>query len=367
MPADQAASAPAGATSRSPLSGYIRGLDGVRAIAVSFVLLAHAGLGDRIPGGFGVTIFFALSGLLITTLLLDEVEKDGHVHVGLFYLRRALRLLPELLMFLAITELCGQLLGWKTTNMERLASLFYFWDYYYSLGPRFMPDIGYPWAQLWSLAVEEHFYMLFPLLLAWTARKKSTMFGLLWALVLVPPVWRCITYYALGFSWQYNYTATDTRIDSIAWGCLLAAIVHGKRGDDIGKKLGFVNPLGVIAGTAIILFSLLFRSEDFRWTWRFTIQGFGLVLLFGNLLFARYAQWLVDVLEWRPIRYMGRISYSLYLYHMLINRLLEYWLEPGPVFMAVALVSALIVASASYWLVEVPLKPVRRRFGSRVR
>ena len=152
--------APTGPTARF---GAIPSLDGLRAIAVLIVLVSHSGYGETVPGGLGVTIFFFLSGYLITTLILDEQTRTETINVRHFYLRRAFRLLPPLLITLAIayTLVAAGLLGGGFSWGGLTSQLFYFANYY---GIFFAHENSIPDGTgiLWSLAVEEHFYIVFP-------------------------------------------------------------------------------------------------------------------------------------------------------------------------------------------------------------
>ena len=354
---------------RETSSAYIPGFDGLRAIAVTMVLVAHAGYGNLIPGGFGVTVFFAISGFLITTLLLKEFARTDTINLKLFYTRRLLRLYPELILLIILCLVSGAQLGLHATIAEKLAGLFYFMNYYYVFGAHYSEEVSYPWRQLWSLAIEEHFYFFFPATLLFIVRTMKARFWLIGALVVVPFIWRFIAYYTIELPWQYNYVATDTRIDSIAWGCLLALLMFVPDGKSRSlADFPFIGSRALAAGLMLILASLLYRDEGFRWTWRFSVQGVGVILVFANLLFDPRWSFMVRLLEWGPIRYLGRISYGLYLYHMLVNRIiLKYFYLTPVVFLALSLFSSFIIATISFYILEVPLQPLRRRLGSHVR
>ena len=135
----------------------------MRAISILIVLLSHAGYGTVVPGGLGVTIFFFLSGYLITTLLMEESKRSGRIDIGKFYFRRAFRLFPPLVVTLVIAYSLVSLglldggISWAGV----LAQLLYFANYYglfYDPGRTTAAGTGI----LWSLAVEEHFYMIYP-------------------------------------------------------------------------------------------------------------------------------------------------------------------------------------------------------------
>src|SRR4029077_12459985 len=147
-------------------NGAIPSLDGLRAISILIVLVSHAGYGTVVPGGLGVTIFFFLSGYLITTLLLDENKRSGRINIGKFYLRRVFRLFPPLLVTLVIAYslVALGLLDGGISWAGVLAQLLYFANYYglfFDPGNTTAAGTGI----LWSLAVEEHFYMVYPAVL----------------------------------------------------------------------------------------------------------------------------------------------------------------------------------------------------------
>ena len=150
----------AGLLSSEAKYGYIPGLDGLRALAVLIVMVAHVGFSHIVPGGFGVTVFFFISGFLITRLLIAESEKKGQIELKSFYIRRFLRLLPALFYMLIVTGLTFTFLGNPPGLVETLAAVGYVMNYQ-TIGLAFqgMVQEG-PWGHLWSLAVEEHFLSL---------------------------------------------------------------------------------------------------------------------------------------------------------------------------------------------------------------
>src|SRR5579871_4507281 len=150
---------------RSSRLEVIPSLDGFRAVSVLIVVLGHSGLEALVPGGLGVTIFFFLSGYLITTLMLKERENTGEINILHFYARRVFRLMPPLLISLAIAYglTYAGLLSGGITRTGLAAQLLYFANYYglyFDMGNTIPDGTGI----LWSLAVEEHFYIFYPLL-----------------------------------------------------------------------------------------------------------------------------------------------------------------------------------------------------------
>lgn len=353
-----------------PLAGYIPGFDGLRAGAVLLVMVGHAAAyRDIVPGGLGVTVFFAISGFLITTLLLNEQRTTGSIDLLKFYARRFLRLYPELLTFVVVMIAVASVVGWQSSITEKLSAVFYFFNYQYLLGDRTPLVIAYPWPHLWSLAVEEHFYFLFPFLVVLVSGNRRNLLVVVGLLVAMPLAWRIVGWNLFHLPAVYLYKATDARIDSIAWGCLLAILVRLtiERGKTV-EESWFIGIPWFVLGAILLLASLIVRNQEFQSTWRYSFQGAGLFFLIANCLFDRKWRALVSMLELKPMRYIGRISYGLYLFHLPIFTLLSYRLNDNNVlFLPIASALAISVAALSYRLVDTPMKPLRRRFGSHVR
>ena len=204
-------------------------MDGIRAISFFLVFFAHAGLGATvIPGGFGVTIFFLLSGFLITTLLRMEFERNRRIGLGSFYLRRVLRILPPLYVTLALAVVLwwigrghGAFPVWGFASQVLQVSNYY--QIYADQGV-ILPGTGV----LWSLAVEEHFYLLFPLLYLWMCPRFSVRRQVLVLLALCAAAlaWRCILHFHFHAGTIRTYYGTDTRFDSILFGCVFAIVAN---------------------------------------------------------------------------------------------------------------------------------------------
>jgi len=210
--------------------GYIPGLDGIRALAVLIVMVAHLGFEHIVPGGFGVTVFFFISGFLITRLLLAESEKSG---IGLknFYMRRFVRLYPALLFMIFGTVAIYGLGGiGGPTGTELTAGIFYFTNTFQVFIRTTTDSLPFmPWTHLWSLAVEEHFYLIFPLFMVLCRKNWKRAAVILIALLAVVPLWRTFIMFGTNLPYaDYNYMMTDARFDSLAWGCLLSVLLHLK-------------------------------------------------------------------------------------------------------------------------------------------
>lgn len=342
--------------------GAIPALDGMRAVAVLIVMAAHSGLQNVVPGGLGVTTFFFLSGFLITTLLLREWRAEGRVKAGAFYARRVLRLYPPLLVYLSAVVL------WRLARAESVdalglaGALFYGGNYLAALAPDRIQAFG---THLWSLAVEEHFYLAYPLVFAALARSPRPM-AILVACCLAALALR-VGYALAGVPDGYVIFATESRFDSIIYGALLAfwAATPNAR----PQLAAIAQPVGFAAALALLLLSLLIRDPMFRDTARFSMQGVALLAIFAALLFGPETSRLRRLLDSRAARWVGALSYSLYLWHSAMFALVEGWVGHGAPLVRVAAGwgAAFLVAFAVYTLIEKPLFGLRRRLGSHVK
>jgi peptidoglycan/LPS O-acetylase OafA/YrhL len=355
--------APAAApAARKPF--YIPSLDGIRAVSFLIVFVSHAGLGHIVPGGLGVTIFFFLSGYLITTLLRMEYDKSDGVDFKQFYVRRALRIFPPFYLILAIATgltALGVLEG-ELNPLAVLSQLFYLNNYYVVATGSFdgfAPGTGI----YWSLAVEEHFYMVFPFVYLLLRRlvpgggRQALVLGAMCVAVLA---WRCVLVYGLGSAPDRTYVATDARIDSILFGCILAVYANPML-DKVQISPRRTLLLWVPLGLALLLFTLVYRDDGFRETFRYTLQGLAFFPLFIAAI--RFPEWpLFSWLNIGWVRFWGVLSYSLYLVHQVVLALVEQYV-PLPLIAQGALALALSFGAAylSYRAVEKPLARMRRR------
>lgn len=344
--------------------GYIPGLDGIRAISVLIVFIAHMGLEHIIPGGFGVTVFFFISGFLITRLLIAERESKGQIGLKQFYIRRAVRLYPALLFMVIGTTIIYMAARWGgPTIIEFLSAVFYGTNIFQVVSDVEGTVPFMPWTPLWSLAVEEHFYLIFPAFLVLLGSNwKRVMWGLS-AVLLGAVLWRCHIYYNTDLPVQkYIYMMTDTRIDSLVWGCALSVLLH-VLGDV--KRLKMLMGWGPIAVAMLtLLATFLIRDDAFRYTIRFSLQGAALFTLFLNLFFWDKVRWVISILEWRPLAWFGVVSYALYLWHVPIIDICLRTLGTRPIAYLVAVPLSIAMAAISYYIVEKRFLALRKKFGS---
>jgi peptidoglycan/LPS O-acetylase OafA/YrhL len=298
---------------------HIPSLDGMRAVAVMIVFVAHAGLKHIVPGGFGVTVFFFLSGYLITTLLRREFEQRGTIDFAKFYLRRAYRIFPPLYLVLAIL-IALQLSGFLRQDMSWTAvaaQAFHLTNYYLIAYPSVEAAPVVPHTvPFWSLAVEEHFYLLFPLGLLLILRRSGyarAAFGLA-ALCAAVLLWRVALLGIVDDPGHYTYHATDTRIDSLLYGCIMGLWLNPALDKAPGRISGRGWAALCVLAAGLLAVSFLWRAEEFRATLRYTLQGIALFPLFYCAVrYHRSA--LFSWLNTRPVRALGLVSYTFYLCH----------------------------------------------------
>jgi peptidoglycan/LPS O-acetylase OafA/YrhL len=340
----------------------IPALDGLRAVAALIVFFSHLGLQNIIPGGFGVSLFFFLSGYLITTLLRREYDDSGTLNFKAFYLRRLYRIAPPMYLILSILLTLASLNVIESSlTLGGIAAGFLQFTNYYSIfvsQEHLIPST----QTLWSLSVEEHFYLLFPFIFLLLVKRYTytQTAAVLSVICLGELIWRIMLVEVYEASPVRTYWASDTRMDSLLFGCILALwknpVVDSRKdvSNSMQKKV-----LLLIASFIGLLFSLLYRDEVFRESFRYTLQGISLLPLFW--LAVRHVSWPVfRWLEWRSLRFFGSISYTFYLCHV-------FWLHlfysvfgsneliVGPIaFIASVLFSVLV-----YKLIEAPFARLR--------
>lgn len=330
--------------------GHISGLDGIRACAVLIVILSHVGLSHIIPGQFGVTVFFFLSGYLITTLLRKEMTQDQTISLKGFYFRRVIRIVPPMLIAIALVLILAQF-GQTLSNIvyENLI-----WDFLFLTNYAMYFDqhsgLLYP---LWSLGVEEHFYMIFPAFYLILARRLSNpQIALVCVSLCVFVLAIRLISYQLMDDIRYIQVMSHTRIDSILFGCCLALWnnpVMDKKRDVFAGKM-------VLVGAILILLStFLIRDEHFRETYRYSLQGIGLFIGFNFAI--RDRGWIAMILNSLPMRWIALFSYTLYLVHLPLLVLVYKNVTGIPVVMQTLLgiLLALAFSAIIYVWVEKPL------------
>lgn len=341
------------------------GLDGMRAIAVLIVVTYHAGW--PFPAGLGVSAFFVISGFLITWLLLKEVDRSRSIDLRSFYLRRALRIFPAYYAFILVSLVADYLSGDRRSLDAAVPALLYVQNYYNALHDH--PSISI--AHAWSLSIEEQFYLLWPFLLTFLIRLPVRVIAAAISLfILLVVAWRIFVFFYtdLGTSWIYN--AFDTRADSLAVGCLLAVSLNLQRAHQILERVtkSRLAPFAVLLTLVVWRY---FQSAELRYTVGLTVEPILLSVLILQLMrVSTDSGW--SFLNWKPIAYIGRLSYGMYLYHVLalavtskllrhLNALNQAWYLILGVCMTIAL------AAASYHWYEKYFLRLKGRLPQRVR
>tara|TARA_R110001606_G_scaffold363430_2_gene517531 strand:+ start:200 stop:1258 length:1059 start_codon:yes stop_codon:yes gene_type:complete len=296
----------------------IPSLDGIRAVAVLLVLFSHAGLGNMLPGGFGVTTFFFLSGYLITTLLLNEYQKNNRIDFRNFFIRRFFRLFPPLILTLVISYLLIGLdiLGGGVSLEGALSQIFYLANYHSIFNwPGEVPNGT---GILWSLAVEEHFYLLFPFIFFFLIRNHDvkTITILLLVSCFIVLLWRTTLIFYYEAEATRTYYATDTRIDSIIYGCILAIAFNPIYSKPV-EKMNLKAYIVLLVSLSFLAFSFLYRNENFRETLRYTIQGIALAPIF-YLSIRHHEHVFFRFLNTKVMKKIGVYSYFIYLIHYVV-------------------------------------------------
>ena len=345
---------------------YNPALDGLRALAVVAVVADHAGF--RLAGNDGVIVFFAISGYLITALLLRERERTGRIDLRAFYRRRWARLTPALALVLAVTAGWVLLLGLPARRwlLGLFAAASYTTDFVEGAGGK--PHVSSYFEYSWSLGVEEQFYLIWPLLIlglvAVHRRLARWTVGACCVLLAAASVLDRMALVAAHASSERVNFALDTNVAPIAAGALLAVVTAG-------AVPAWVRRAAAAIGTAALgcLVVLAFRPA---WppSWRFDVHRFGLLPLLATLALAGAVlaprQGVARVTASRPLAHVGRLSYGLYLWNMLLMDGFAEIFGSRPAvagWAGVAWVGTLVaVAEVSYRFVEVPL---RRRWAHR--
>ena len=330
---------------------YIPELDGVRAVSVLAVVAFHSQV-PNVGGGFvGVDIFFVLSGFLITTLLLSEVSTSGNINIFRFYVFRLLRLMPPLLLLLLVYLACAYFL-WPDYGghlRDTLIVATYLSDYGVALFG--MPEIL---RHTWSLSVEEHFYIIWPIvLLALLGLGSKRSLLLILILFYLCAVWWRNYMFSAGHSWTMVYFRFDTRMSGMVLGAILAVFIAMPKCSQL--KVPY----------ALYLMSIAYIGYSFssaRWgdplSLQLNILGSEIaaaLLILGVVKGDRFTSWLGE----RPLVYLGKLSYGIYLFHYPVAYYLRDHFDWRITFF-LAFFLAFLMACFSYHFVEVYFRRLKK-------
>ena len=353
---------------------YLPSIDSLRAIAVIAVIIYHIDA-NYLPGGFlGVDLFFVLSGYLISSLIIKEYKSTGTVNLYNFYVRRARRLLPAVyfmitVVLIIITLFNGVLL--KKSYLDALFGYIYssnWWyifhklDYFDSFGSQS------PFKHLWSLAIEEQFYMFFPLIFLIFNRKSKSNNGnsklnknfiyVVLSLILVSLIAHILLFDINNIN--RIYFGTDTRAFSLLVGVVGAILYPMDRlSERTTKKDNMIYSIVSLVSILVLIGIMINTSEYNTWLYR---GGFLLVAIIGLIIIissGRQYTFMSKLLSFKPFVFIGKISYSLYLWHFPILVLTTPVSEignPNLFYVTLRIVLIFLVATGSYMFVETPIR-----------
>ncbi|HWQ77888.1 MAG TPA: acyltransferase family protein, partial [Anaerovoracaceae bacterium] len=363
---------------RADSSGYMPGLDGLRALAVFAVIAYHLELAWAPGGLLGVSLFFVLSGYLITNILLMQWERSGSIDLKDFWLRRARRLLPALFTMLAgvtfwVAFYAPERLA--ALKQEALAAVFYSSNWYLifhqvSYFERFGPLS--PLGHLWSLAVEEQFYLFWPILLGLglrcLPRRKWVIRGTVAVTLASVAVMALI--YIPGHDPSRVYYGTDTRAFALLVGAVLAMVWPGGQmtANLSGKKRLALDTAGSMGLLVVLL--MIGKTNQYQ---TFLYQGglllFSLAAACVVAALAHPVSFLGRIFSWRPLRWLGECSYGIYLWHYPVIVLTSPAVNTEGPELSRALwqiAASIILAALSRYLIEEPIRyGWRKRFQRR--
>ncbi|MEK4677502.1 MULTISPECIES: acyltransferase family protein [Bacillus] len=349
-------------------SRYMVGLDSLRGLAIMAVILYHINF-NWIPGGFlGVTVFFVLSGYLITDILVTEWRKNKRIDLKEFWFSRTRRLLPGMLVMLVIT------FAWiaifhssllETMRDDSLAALFYvsnWWYIYHKLSYFDNFNQPSPLNHFWSLAVEEQFYVVWPFIISlglYYTKKRSRLILLICLGAAFSALAMAILYEP-GTDPSRIYYGTDTRAFSLLIGAALALIwPSAELTNKIIPKARFI--LDVVGGSALIIILVMFwktnQYDAFLYRGGMVILSIATALLVANL--AHPASRIAKFLRFRPLRWIGVRSYGIYLWHYPILTLTTPKVNTGDFSLIRAILQfilIIIIAQISWKFIENPIR-----------
>ena len=342
--------------------GYRPALTGIRALAVYVVVLFHSDIPMFSSGYIGVDLFFVLSGFLVCNVLAEEYEKHGKLTLPKFYARRMRRLLPAMGAMVLLVSLFYVLLQNTAERIKFIPSarsaFLYFanWNFIIESADYFSPEAKTnPFGHLWSLAIEEQFYLFFPIFLALTYKIAKRLGNRL--LIAVP---LCLLFASLFLqvllsgNAARSYYGTDTKIYQLLAGATLAIWLRDRK---VVFKIstGFINRIGIFALVGFILLATRFASKV-------STSQIGIIAtIFGVLMIFSIENHRIGILNrffsFKPFVYLGNISYATYLWHWPIIVVLRQLFDIGPIVLALCTVGlSTIFASASHHMLEMPIR-----------
>jgi peptidoglycan/LPS O-acetylase OafA/YrhL len=311
--------------------------DGIRALACAAVLASHSGIQALHGGWFGVDIFFVLSGYLITGLLLKELSTTGTIELRRFWVRRAARLYPALILAVGLAVILPS----QTTYKDGAIALVYLANI-----SRWYGHNIHALGHTWSLALEEQFYVLWPLvvILAGSRSKvrRAAIFGTIASLVILFLMSSPFSVMTVA-----SYNAPIARMWELLTGCVLVASIHR-----LPRSHRFTRAMSVSASSLMVV-AVIAAGLNAKLA---ILMLFIVIATALSIIAIQRGGWIARPLEIRPLPYLGRISYGIYLYHLPIVFALNTTSLPLPVKVTIFPIATVILAALSSTLIENPIR-----------
>jgi peptidoglycan/LPS O-acetylase OafA/YrhL len=350
-------------------STYIPTLDGWRALSIGLVLMSHSPVSCTIPvlgallqslsnfGGIGVEVFFGISGLLICSKLLEEESRCGQISVKGFYARRFFRILPAALFYLLIIAILATFQVIPLPTIDWLGSIFFFRNYLMLLEYLHHSPLALHWytGHFWSLSMEEHFYLVLPAILVSFKRMRLWVLG---GLALAVALWRSILAHLIHSNYQFTFR-TDTHADALVIPAMIALALYPFMRNKAAKRYipAWSFPVLIVMGIFLLIVKIPFSL---------TLRAVLIPLLI--LSTALHPDGIPgSILESKPVRWIGWISYSLYLWQQLFFGSNFVGSPPGIAMLRewpINFVALMVCATFSYYVVEKPFVRLGQKLAS---
>ncbi|UEM08247.1 acyltransferase [Bradyrhizobium barranii subsp. barranii] len=336
-------------------TSHISALDGIRGIALLMVFAAHSHPQLLRSGFIGVDLFFVLSGFLITSILLNEHLATGRINVARFYMRRALRLLPALFIMVGcvtayVAVYAPPELAMTLENARSIVFYYWNWTLAFNYGAT---GWTYQWVfgHLWSLSVEEQFYLLWPFVLTLALPFRRLFLVLLLVGIAAPPIARLLVYDQARI---FNlYFRTDLHFDGLMWGALGAWIV-ANGWTPSGRTSAIVGPAALAGFMAAASLEFFHSGAAFRWAW-VPLDCLAMLAIVCTVVRPP------AILETAPLRWTGKISYGLYLWHLPIF----HWFGDTPLATLEAVGATYAIAALSFYGIERHFLRLKNAFAAK--
>ena len=356
------------AAAERPVRSHRPALDGIRALAIVLVMIYHATSQQPRGGFFSVDVFFVLSGYLIAGLLIKEDWTWGSIDLVAFYVRRARRLLPGLIAaVIAIAAVCPRVLSDEAVASMRgdgLATIFYVANWrFIATGDSYFAQFGdpSPYRHMWTLAIEEQFYLILPMLLigliALTRANLRYITGALVGLAVLSALWMWVLYVP-GEDPSRVYYGTDTRAQDLLLGSALACGMTLISRRTAQQRTRLMTLIGGVGFAVMVVWFLTFGEDQ-----SFTYGGGFFVFVLGTCALIASVELNQDgpfarLFGFAPWAWIGKISYGLYLYHWPVFLLMKHTALTGPVLFVTEFAISFALGALSFYALE---QPIRRR------